>query len=406
MKQLACFLLLLCGGALSAQDPAPANAGLERLKKALPYLSSAVPEQKLSAEQLVSRGATEHFDALVAELPGLPRLGRESLLRILAGTRHEGRISLCVGVLCTNESRRGERVTATRALRDADADVILDLLEARLAAATATRFEQIQCCGILGGVRTARAQGIAERLLNQAGTDDMLHFAAEDALLRSTLEASFAQPAWERYQERHKDAPRATLREMQEALDGLARPSSAMRANAAATVAAMVGSDARLLLALARSRWVERSLFALARLPEANLQSLSLPALWVMLDLVTTAEQAIALRAMQAAIAGAPPTADNMTHLRPAVSPDSLTRLESILEGLSRGGDLVRLRDQKKRLGAKLRPMLARVGGFDPETRAMLLEFKQLKTELDQLEKAWEGGWRREFEAEILGLAR
>ncbi len=412
MKSVLSICLVLTAALFAAvntyaqDDTPPAKPDLERLKKALPYLSSVVPEQKLAAEQLIARGAEANFDALVTELPGLPLSGRESLLAILVGTSHEGRSKLCIGVLCEPASRRAERVIALRGLRTAEAETVLELLDARINREGVSRFELIQCCGILGGVRAARAQGMAEKLLGASGDDEMLRFAAEDALLRSTLESPFAQPSWERYQERHETAPKVTLREMQAALEGLALPSSSQRANATAALSRIIDGDPRVLLALARSPWVERNLYALAMLPAVNLRALSLPALWVMLDLVTTSEQAVALRAMQAAIAGAPPSAENMRLLRPAASPDSLARLESILEGLSRGGDLVRLRDQKKLLGAQLRPKLARVGAFDPEARALMDEYRQVKSELDKLEEAWEQGWKREFEAEILGVGK
>lgn len=416
MKTVLSICFALAAGLLMAvtlsvrtqaqDDTPPPKPDLERLKKALPYLSSVVPEQKLSAEHLIARGAEANFDALVSELPGLPLSGREALLAILVGTSHAGRARLCVSVLCEPASRRAERVIALRGLRTAEAEAVLDLLDARVNQEGVSRFELIQCCGVLGGVRAARAQGMAEKLLAASGDDEMLRFAAEDALLRSMLESPFAQPTWERYQERHEGAPQVTLRELQAALEGLALPSSSQRANATAALTRILNNDPRVLLALARSPWVERNLYALAMLPNVNLRALSLPALWVMLDLVTTAEQAVALRAMQAAIAGAPPSDENMRLLRPAASPDSLTRLESILASLSRGGDLVRLREQKKLLGAQLRPKLARAGAFDAETRALMDEYAKVKSELDLLEKAWEQGWKREFEAEILGVRK
>ena len=416
MKPLRIFLCVLALaaftvlGAAFAQDdqPAkpdqPADPGWERIQKALPYLSSRVPEHEIQAEEIIEQGAEAHFDELVKAMPGLQRRGREVLLRVLANTGHEGRVKLCLDVLCDREARRAERMIASRALKHADATKLLALVEARLKQPDLDPYRRIQCCTLLGTITSARAQGIAEEVLAASGDDSLLSFAAEDAVLRSTIETQFGQPAWNRYQNRHPGAPKMTLREFQEALDNLALPRAADRARAEAKLSDMVGGDTRVLLALARSNWPERAAFALKQLEKTQNTELQLPTQAVMLDLVMTGEQTIALMAMDVAIAGAPPTDAEMEGLRPIISVDSEARLEAILEGMARGSDLADLRLQKRRLDAQLRPLLQRRSAFDPEVREMIASFESVQAQLEMVEAQWAGGWRREFETEILGI--
>ena len=108
--------------------------------------------------------------------------------------------------------------------------------------------------------------------------------------------------------------------------------------------------------------------------------------------------------AMDVAIAGAPPTDAGMEGLRPIISVDSEARLEAILEGMARGSDLADLRLQKRRLDAQLRPLLQRRSAFDPEVREMIASFESVQAQLEMVEAQWAGGWRREFETEILGI--
>lgn len=375
----------------------------QRLEQALPYLSSSVPEHSLQAEQLIERGAEMHFDALVSALPDQPRRGREVLLRVLASTTHEGRVSLFLGVLCDRESRRTERTIASRALKTARQDDLLKLVEARLGEPDLDQYRRIQCCTLLGTITSARAQGLAEDVLSKAEADALLAFASEDAVLRSTIETQFGQPAWSRYQNRHPAAPKMTLREFQDALDELALPRAADRARAESKLGGMIDGDVRVLLALARSPWPERAAFALKQLEDLQSQDLQLATQAVMLDLVMTGEQTIALMAMDVAIAGSPPTDDEMEVLRPVISIDSEARLEAILEGMARGSDLADLRIQRRRLEATLRPLLLRRSAFDPEVRVLIQRFEGIRDQLEMVEAQWAGGWRREFETEILG---
>lgn len=397
-------------GSIDAQDeqpqPQPDTPAWERIEKALPYLSSRVPEHQFQAEQLVEQGAEAHFEELVAAMPELPRRGREALLRVLASTSHEGRAQLLLDVLCDRESRRTERTIASRALGNAPAEKLLELIEARLKEADLDAYRRIQCCTLLGSMTSARAQGVAEKVLAEAGADTLLSFAAEDAVLRSTIETRFGQPAWTRYQNRHPGAPEMTLREFQQALDELALPRAAERARAESRLSEMIGDDTRVLLALARSSWSERAAFALKQLEARQDPELQLSSQAVMLDLVMTSEQTIALMAMDVAISGAPPTDTEMEVLRPIISIDSEARLEAILEGMARGSDLATLRIQKRRLEARLRPLLLRRSAFDKETRELIQQFESIRRQLEMVEAQWAGGWRREFETEILGIKR
>lgn len=394
---------------IAAQDdppPAPKEAvSYARVEAVLPYLSSGVPELRVKSERIIERGAETHFDKLVEVLPDQPRAGREVLLRILANTEHDGRFKLCLDTLCRRDARRTERTIASRALQSKSGDKLMVLIEERLKQPELETYQRAQCCALLGTLNTARAQGVAEQELEKAESDGLIAFAAEDALLRSIIAAPFAQPAWGRYQQRHKGAPRATLQRVQEALDELALPRAADRAMAELRLAEMIGDDTRVYLALARSPWLERSSFALKQLERKQRPELQLAVQAVMLDLVMTGEQTIALMAMDVAIAGAPPTEAQMGDLRPVISVDSEARLEAILEGMGSGSNLSELRDRSERLEAKLRPMLLRRGGFDDEVRDLISQVESVNNQLAQVEAQWEGGWRREFQTEILGTS-
>ncbi|MBZ0136200.1 MAG: hypothetical protein K8I27_07500 [Planctomycetes bacterium] len=400
---------LLAWGAIVAQDdpilePRDAPVAYERVEAVLPYLSSSVPELRLKSEDVVEKAAVAHFDKLVEALPAQPRAGREVLLRILANTSHDGRVKLCLDTLCRRDARRAERTIAARALRNSDGDRLLELIESRLKLPELDTYQRAQCCALLGTLSSARAQGVAEEELANA-QGGLIAFAAEDALLRSTIATAFAQPAWGRYQARHLNAPTVTLRDLQEALDKLALPRAADRAMAELRLADMIGEDTRVYLALARSPWLERSSFALKQLVKQQRPELQLAVQAVMLDQVMTGEQTIALMAMDVAIAGAPPTDAEMETLRPVMSVDSEARLEAILESMGSDSNLAALRESDRRLEARLRPLLLRRGAFDDEVRALMQELQGVKRRLEQVEGLWEGGWRREFQTEILGTS-
>lgn len=395
------LLCLLAPAAFAADEPT-----LERVMAALPYLSSTVPEQQQQAESIIESGAEAWFTELVKALPEQPRTGREVLLRVLANTGHVARIELCVETLCNRDSRRAERIIASRALAGVAAENLLPLVEGRLQSEETSHYQRVQACALLGEIASARAQGVAEALLASSEAGGLLAFAAEDAALRSIIDSAFAQPAWARYQSRHEDAPRCTLRELQDALDDLALPSAIERVIAELRAEALINGDARVFLALARSRWPERSMFGLKMLKRHGDARYQLATQAVMLDLVMTGEQTIALMAMEVAIAGAPPTDSEMLVLRGVISTDSEQRLEAILEGMGRGTDLAALRLSYRRLEARLRPMLLRRGAFDPEVRRLITAFEISRTSLEQVEALWSGGWRTEFESEILGSSR
>ena len=405
---LACIAFAVLGSVLAQDDPPAAEEpsggpSWERLQDVLPYLSSRVPEQRLQAERLVEAGAEKHFESLVKELPAQPRRGREVLLRVLANTHHEGRAQLCLDTLCNRESRRAERTIASRGLKGAEADKLLGLIESRLDQPELELFQRVECCNLLGTLASARAQGVAEDVLEHAEPGSLLAFAAEDAVLRSTIASQFAQPAWSRYQARRASAPRMTLRELQESLDELALPHAVDRAAAELELAEALGKDVRVLLALARSPWPERASFALKQIEQLKGVELELASQAVMLDLVMTGEQTVALLAMDVAIAGTPPSDSDMEKLRPVIGVDSEARLEAILEGMGRGTDLAELRTRNRRLEAQLRPLLLRRGPFDPQVRTLFNELESVRVQLERVEALWAGGWRREFEAEILG---
>ncbi len=368
----------------------------------LTYLSSTVPEQQQKAEKIIQGCAAEFYEHLEKKLPELKSTGRERLLRILAATEHERRIPLCMKVLSNGDARRAERILASGALRQVDSDKLLPRIEEQLAAPDLAPYNRMQLCGLLGALTSARAQGVAEKLLEEAKPGSLAAFAAEDAALRSTLDSTFAQPAWARYQERHADAPKITLRGLQGALDDLALPRAADRVAAEEKLAELIGADERVLLALCRSRWPERAAFALRRLKTEPPRRLQVATHVVVLDLALTGEQAVALLAMELGIASRPPTAAEMEDLRQAVSRDAIARIEAILEVMGHRGDLADLRLKNERLVAKLRPLLLRRGPADDEVRALQAELQNVRLRLDVLEKAWEQGWRREFESEIL----
>jgi len=410
MKRAAITLLLLlcwCGGAV-AQDPQPQPQpgpppDVTRALAAVPYLSSTVPEQRVKAEKIVQAAAPMCFDKLVEQLPAQPRQGRESLLRILANTTHGGRVELCINTLCQLDSRRAERVIAAAALGSVDIGRLLDLLIVRLNQPALDPFARAQCQHLVGYVPAARAQALLEDLLDKATPGGLEASRLEVALLRSILAASNAEPAWSRWQKRRPDAPRGNLRDLQEALRGLARPTSVERLDAEARVNALVMGDRWLLLALGASNLPERAAYGLAALKRSIPDDMQLAALSAMLDMVATAGQESALMAIDVAVACAPPATDDLLQLRPVTSQDSISRLEAILEGLRRGGNLSDLRKQHARVSAQLRPLLLRRGALDAETRALMRQLDSVRNQLDYVERQWRQGWRREFESDVLG---
>ena len=75
---------------------------------------------------------------------------------------------------------------------------------------------------------------------------------AEDAVLRSVLASSFAQPAWARYQKRVDTAPVCTLRELRAIKARLSSPQAGEREDAQVEFSELVGGDQRILLACCR----------------------------------------------------------------------------------------------------------------------------------------------------------
>ncbi|MCC6465801.1 MAG: hypothetical protein IT463_10715 [Planctomycetes bacterium] len=390
---------------VTAQDPAPPAADpVQRAIEALPYLASQVPEQRTAAERLVEAAAEPGFERLLELLDSQPRAGREVLLRLLANTRHPGRLALCVDTLLRTDAGRPERTTSLRALRSVEAAQLVEHVAGRLRKEGLTGFERVQCASLLGTVPAARAQGLLEELLQGAEKGSLQRALVEEALLRSVLASSFAEPAFARYVKRHGGACKCTLKELQEALVDLALPVAAERRQAELRLAEMVAGDVGLLLALSRSELPERAAFGLTRLRTTLPAEYRMAALAVVLDIVLTGEQTAALLALEVAIAGIPPTPAEMESLRPVAGGEAIARLESVLEAIGRAGNLAQVRREFAGVEAALRPLLARQGPFDPEAQEMLDRFATLREQLDSLEAVWRGGWRDEFEAEILGI--
>ena len=399
---LTIFFLILTAVVAVGQERQPMDRKA-RLFAAVPYLSSNVPEQVEAAERIISRDAEEHFEELQAVLPEQADSGRERLLRILADTEHEARIALFVDTLCHEDSVRGERMVAYGTLGDVDQPALLVTVEERLKAEDNSNWVTLQLCSILGTISSARAQGLAEDVAENADEDSLIAFAAEDAVLRSVLASSFAQPAWSRYQKRVDAAPNCTLRELREVKSRLSSPESGDREDAQIDFSELVGSDQRILLACCRSAWREESLFGLNELAGNITKEFQLPALLVMLDLATTGQQAVALEAVKTAITLNPPTSEELTDLREYVTASAMQRLESVVEKLQRGGDLTSTRKKEELLAAKLRPLLLRRGPFDERTRQLMSRLTEIRRQLTGLERLWAQGWRDEFRTRILG---
>lgn len=377
-----------------------------RVMQALAYLSSPVPEQQQRAEALIRDHAAESFEALEAALDDLHGVSRTRLLQILAATEHERRVPLCIDLLVSRDASRQSRLAAWAALQSVDAGRLFAVLETALAESEIEPFARMQLLALLGTISSPRAQSLAERLYNEAKPGSMEAFAAEDALLRSILASPLAQPAFSRYQERRPEAPRATLRELQQALDALAQPGAADRAIAESHLARVIGDDFRLLLALARSPLRERAAFALQRLKADVPHRMQSSAQTVLLHLLDTGRQTRALLALEVLIASRPNTPGQIEILRPYVGSRALSRVEAILESMTAGGDLSELRRQNERQTATLRPLLLLRGPMDAEVQSLSSELRSIRARLQVLEATWEGGWRREFEPSILGAGR
>lgn len=393
-------------GIVSAQEtPAPPREEPpEDLDALLGYLSSTVPEHRNRAERLIGAAASTQFLTLVERLSAQPPRGRELLLKILVNTDRPERVPLCVNTLCRQDARRRERLYATEALRLVEQAQVLSALKQRLGAATLSEYERVQCYRALGELTLPEAQALAEKERDVAPPEGLLAFFAEDALLRSVLASDFAQPAWSRYQRRHKDAPKVDLKTIAGTLADLAQPAAVDRAEAEFALHDMLGSDPRVWLALARSVEPERAALALNVLRRRAMGPYSLVTQAVMLDLVTTGEKTTALLAVDVAVAGTPPAPDDMKRLRPLVSGDAMGRLEAVLEGLTAAGNLAELRGKRARLESELVPLLRRFGPGNDEVRDLMAQVAQIGDRLDFLERVWRRGWRREFEADILGL--
>lgn len=404
IRAAAIVCLLLLGAIAQGQDVPPGPPpDATRALAAVPYLSSVVPEQRVRAEKVIAAAAPTSFEKLVEQLPLQPRQGREALLRILANTAHGGRVELCINTLCRQDSRRAERVIAAHALTSVDIGRLLDMLSARLQREDLDAFARAQCQNMAGLVPSARAQGLLEELLDKAAPGTLDAARLEVALLRSILAATNAEPAWSRWQRRRPEAPRCKLRELQDALRGLASPAAEQRQEAEFRVNLLVAGDRWLLLALGASPLPERAAYGLAALKRSIPDAMQLAALAAMLEMVSTAGQDAALLAIDVATACAPPTPAELLLLRPVTSQDAIARLEAILEGLRRGGNLAELRKQHARVAAQLRPLLLRRGAIDAQTRALMRELESVRNQLDFVERQWRDGWRREFETDVLG---
>ena len=393
-------------GFVSAQEaPKPVvEPKAESLESLLDYLGSPVPEHRNRAEKLLTAAAANNFQLLVERLPEQSPRGRELLLKILVNTDVPARVPLCVNTLCRQDARRRERLYATEAIRNVEQGRVLAALKERLSSPAISAYERVQCYRILGELTLPDAQALAEKERDLAPAESLVAFFAEDALLRSTLASDLAQPAWSRYQRRHKDAPKAELRTIAGALADLAQPAAVDRAEAEYALADMIGQDPRVWLALARSIEPERAALALAVLRRKVMGVYAPATQAVMLDLVTTGEKMTALLAVDVAVAGTPPAAEDLKKLRPVVSGEARGRLEAVLEGLTAAGNLAELRAQRARLDAELVPLLRRFGPGNDEARNLMGQLEDIGARLDQLERVWRRGWRREFEADILGL--
>jgi hypothetical protein len=339
-------------------------------------------------------------------LPNQPRQGRETLLRILCATNHAGRADLCVGILCRQDARRAERVIAAGALASLDGRKLADVLAVRLAGAEPGTFEAAQCASAIGIAAGSSASSLAEEFLEKSKPGSLAAARFEVAWLRSILAGGGAEPAWSRWQRRQQDGPKGTLRELQSALGGLAQPQALQRIAAETQLGESIKGSRVLQLALAGSELPERSAFGLTLLKN-NLGND--PPLWLLdglLYLVSTAPQATALMAIDVAVACAPPTTEELAELRPVTGHDTVARVESIMQGLGRGGNLAELRKRHAAISAELRPLLLRRGGLDEQARAVMRELQGVKRQLDGLERLWRAGWRREFESEVLGTGR
>jgi hypothetical protein len=411
MKNVALILFvsalgLAALGFVSAQDAAKpvVEPRAEDLDALLSYLGSPAPEQRNRAEKLLAAAAANNFETLVERLSIQPPRSRELLLKILVSTNVPARVPLCVNTLCRQDARRRERLYATEALRSVEQSRVLAALKERLAAPALSDYERVQCYRSLGELTLPEAQAFAEKERDAATPESLIAFFAEDALLRSTLASDFAQPAWSRYQRRHKDAPKPELRVISSGLGDLAQPAAVDRAEAEYALADMIGSDPRVWLALSRSIEPERAALALAVLRRRAMGIYALATQAVMLDLVTTGEKMTALLAVDVAVAGAPPAPEDLKKLRPVVSGEAMGRLEAVLEGLTAAGNLAELRSQRARVEAELVPLLRRFGPGNDETRDLMAQLAEIGAKLDGLERVWRRGWRREFEADILGL--
>lgn len=389
---------------VSAQDdkPKPAEMTEARVMRVLPYLSSDVPEHRAQSERLLRQHAKDYFEALVVQLADLPPRGRAMLLSILVATEHDEVVSLCVDTLCRADARRGERVTVSRALRDADRDRVFGEVQERLQKPDNSDFVGAQLARILGFVASAKSQGLAEEMLENTPKDSPRTFNLEDALLRSVLESSFAQPAWARYQRRHSDAPKIELRNLQKLLNRLTLPLARDRLRAATLLRAALDDDVRIYLALARSQWIEEASFALARLADLAGGQHDPKILAVMLDVATTSDQTTALLAVDVAKRCLPPTEKDLESMRPYVSDDAMRRLQAVIEGLTRNQDLGKLRARARKIEEELRPIMLRDGAFTPRARKLLNDLARAKSELDAVEKTWRAKWNQEFRNDIL----
>ena len=394
-------------GLVSAQESpaAPRKEQPEDLDALLGYLSSTVPEHRNRAERLISAAAGAQFLTLLERLSAQPPRGRELLLRILVNTDRPERVLLCINTLCRQDARRRERLYATEALRQVEQAQVLSTLKQRLSAKPLSDYEHVQCYRVLGELTLPEAQSFAERERDAATPEGLLAFFAEDALLRSALASDFAQPAWSRYQRRHKDAPKVDLKTIAGTLADLAQPAAVDRAEAEFALHDMLGQDPRVWLAVARSIEPERAALALNVLRRRAMGPYALVTQAVMLDLVTTGEKTTALLAVDVAVAGTPPAPDDMKRLRPLVSGDAMGRLEAVLEGLTVAGNLAELRAKRARLESELVPLLRRFGPAHDEVRDLMAQVAHIGNRLDFLERVWRRGWRREFEADILGLS-